>query len=234
MSQNFYGIGLSHQRRNNYQQALENYYKIIALDGSEKDQYATRAHTQISSIYQTLGDYQKAFESQMKALFLFEVKGDSIGIANSNYNLGSIFYYQKQYNRSLDYYQKAKGIVDLLKNDKFIYSCVAALGTVYEKLDDNEKSLEYNQLALQLAEGQAYKTGIAYAKGNLAMNYLRKEDYEKAEQFLKEAIKIKHERGDRNGVLGNGIDLSELYMVCLLYTSPSPRDATLSRMPSSA
>ena len=26
----------------------------------------------------------------------------------------------------------------------------------------------------------------------------------------------------------------ELYHVCLLYTSPSPRDATLSRMPSSA
>ena len=26
----------------------------------------------------------------------------------------------------------------------------------------------------------------------------------------------------------------ELYYVCLLYTSPSPRDATLSRMPSSA
>ena len=26
----------------------------------------------------------------------------------------------------------------------------------------------------------------------------------------------------------------ELYSVCLLYTSPSPRDATLARMPSSA
>ena len=26
----------------------------------------------------------------------------------------------------------------------------------------------------------------------------------------------------------------DLYLVCLLYTSPSPRDATLSRMPSSA
>ena len=29
-------------------------------------------------------------------------------------------------------------------------------------------------------------------------------------------------------------DLSEQYGLCLLYTSPSPRDATLSRMPSSA
>ena len=31
-----------------------------------------------------------------------------------------------------------------------------------------------------------------------------------------------------------GIDLSDQEYTCLLYTSPSPRDATLSRMPSSA
>ena len=31
-----------------------------------------------------------------------------------------------------------------------------------------------------------------------------------------------------------GIDPRQEYKVCLLYTSPSPRDATLSRMPSSA
>ena len=30
------------------------------------------------------------------------------------------------------------------------------------------------------------------------------------------------------------IDQSRLILICLLYTSPSPRDATLSRMPSSA
>ena len=31
-----------------------------------------------------------------------------------------------------------------------------------------------------------------------------------------------------------GLSLAEREMICLLYTSPSPRDATLSRMPSSA
>ena len=33
---------------------------------------------------------------------------------------------------------------------------------------------------------------------------------------------------DHSGILPN------IHMTCLLYTSPSPRDATLSRMPSSA
>ena len=30
------------------------------------------------------------------------------------------------------------------------------------------------------------------------------------------------------------VDFMKQYYICLLYTSPSPRDATLSRMPSSA
>ena len=34
--------------------------------------------------------------------------------------------------------------------------------------------------------------------------------------------------------LDNGVTQTELSEICLLYTSPSPRDATLSRMPSSA
>ena len=37
-----------------------------------------------------------------------------------------------------------------------------------------------------------------------------------------------------DGGLSGVPDLDSLYEYCLLYTSPSPRDATLSRMPSSA
>ena len=41
------------------------------------------------------------------------------------------------------------------------------------------------------------------------------------------------DRGDGVAVAGPGGDGGELF-VCLLYTSPSPRDGLLSRMPSSA
>ena len=37
-----------------------------------------------------------------------------------------------------------------------------------------------------------------------------------------------------NPIYGGNETDSNVYTVCLLYTSPSPRDATLSRMPSSA
>lgn len=209
-----YGIGYTHQRRNNYQEALVNFNKILELkDEGNNNLKKPKAYTQISTIYQALGDYQRAFENQMKALLIYEMNKDLLGIANSNYNLGTIFYYQNQYEKSLDFYLKAKTIVDDLKNEKFNYSCSAALGSVYEKLENNDESLKYNMLSLELAEKQKYKTGIAYSKGNIAMNYLTQGDFSKAEKYLKESIALKHELGDRYGTIGNGIDLSQLYIL---------------------
>ena len=48
------------------------------------------------------------------------------------------------------------------------------------------------------------------------------------EDSAQEILKSSYE----NGV--NFFDTADVYGICLLYTSPSPRDATLSRMPSSA
>ena len=39
---------------------------------------------------------------------------------------------------------------------------------------------------------------------------------------------------EQTGVIGEKLEVSKYAKICLLYTSPSPRDATLSRMPSSA
>ena len=42
------------------------------------------------------------------------------------------------------------------------------------------------------------------------------------------------EKDSTAGVVESTKAASDVYIPCLLYTSPSPRDATLSRMPSSA
>ena len=212
MAKCLYGIGVSNQRRNNFKEALENFNAILELGFEKNDDQRAKAFTQISSIYQALGDYQRSFENQMEALLINELNGNLVGICNSNYNLGTIFYYQNQLDQSLKHYQKAMDIVVELQNEQFLYSCNAALGSVYQKLKDYPQSLKYNQQSLALAEKQQYKTGIAYAKGNIAMNYLAQGDFKKAEKFVLESIDIKRELGDKYGIIGSGIDLSRLYV----------------------
>ena len=70
------------------------------------------------------------------------------------------------------------------------------------------------------------------AKENAILNACKKTEFE-----LGDVVKIEDRKFDI--VLANinrNIILADLekYCTCLLYTSPSPRDATLSRMPSSA
>jgi signal transduction histidine kinase len=148
----------------------------------------------------------------MQALHLSEMKNDSLGIANSHYNIGTIFYYQTRYKRALNHYQKSYAICEVLKNERFIYSSLAAMGSVYEKLENHSKSLEFNTESLELAKKLNYKTGIAYALGNIAMNYAIQKDFVKAEQYLKASISLKLEVGDKWGTIGSNIDLSKLYL----------------------
>lgn len=211
-----YGIGYTHQRRNNYQEALDYLHRNIELAEEfpeEIDQAQTaRVYTQISAIYQVLGDYKKAFDNQMQSLLICEKNNNLQGIANGQYNLGSIFFYQNQFKRARGHYEKAKEICDQLKNKGLIYSCLAALGSVNEKLGESEKSLAYNKNSLQLAIELNYKTGIAYAKGNIAVNYWKLQNFVKAEIYLIEAITAKFELEDLNGAIGSKIDLSNLYI----------------------
>ncbi len=213
MAESLFGIGLSYQRRNSFQEALASYSAILELKGyPDKELKKASTYTQISVIHQALGNYESAYEHQMKALRLHEITNDSLGIANSHYNLGTIFYYQTQYEQALDHYNHAYKICAGLKNERFFYSCLAAMGSVYEKLENQGESLNYNSQALQLAKKLNYKTGIAYALGNIAMNYATQGDFVKAEQYLKNSISIKLGLEDKWGVIGSELDLSKLYI----------------------
>ncbi len=213
IAESLFGIGLSHQRTNNFQEALESYSAILELSGhSDKELKKANTYTQISSIHQAFGNYESAYEYQMKALHLHDLTNDSLGIANSHYNIGSIFYYQNQYEQALNHYYLAYVICDALKNERFIYSCLAAIGSVNEKLENQKESLDYNTRSLKLAEKLNYKTGIAYALGNIAMNYMVQGNFEKAEQYLRKSISLKLSLGDKWGAIGSEIDLSKLYI----------------------
>ena len=69
-------------------------------------------------------------------------------------------------------------------------------------------------------------------------NHLDAESIAWLERFLKEfpgtVVAITHDRYFLDNAAGWILELDRGYGICLLYTSPSPRDATLSRMPSSA
>ena len=83
------------------------------------------------------------------------------------------------------------------------------------------------------------KAADAYGRSN-ALNILKLAvaDFKRASDIPDAYIAVGNlvNVTDDGGLRHNGkiIEITEDYINCLLYTSPSPRDATLSRMPSSA
>ena len=85
---------------------------------------------------------------------------------------------------------------------------------------------------------------IGLARGDVARRILLAGDPERVRRFSENLDEIRGEwscreyltitgtwKGEEVSLMATGIGASN---ICLLYTSPSPRDATLSRMPSSA
>ena len=71
---------------------------------------------------------------------------------------------------------------------------------------------------------------------NRSINSIKKALVPEKNTFLVDALRVKSKlnRGPNIVAIGGGTGLSTLLKGCLLYTSPSPRDISGSRMPSSA
>ena len=208
-----YQLGKSYQRLNDYPKALECFFELTEMDENlyPKSKKA-KSFGSIATIYQALGNYDKAYEFQMKALSINEQEKNNVGISKDLYTLGTIFYYQKRYKQSLDYYLRCKKLCDKLQIDKANYACLEALGSVYSQLKDFEKSNFYAQQALDLAKKINYKTGIAYALGNIAADKVKKGNYTEAEALHLESIQLKKELNDTWALIGGLINLSDLYV----------------------
>ena len=92
------------------------------------------------------------------------------------------------------------------------------------------------------------RVAVAGATGNVGQHVVRAlldgghevraltRDHRKGEEILgkHERLRLVEGEGDDAGALCTACIKCDAAFLCLLYTSPSPRDATLSRMPSSA
>jgi len=199
-----------------YQQYLDD----VNLNSNPKNRAKCFRNT--GRIYQALGDYNRAYEYELAGLQLYEAQKDSSGIAHSLYNIGTNFFNQERYEQALEYYEKSKTICEALDDQQNIYSCLDAIGSVYLELGDREKSYAYSLRSLDLAKRINYRTGIAYALGNIATDQSYQGNFVEAETSLLESIRLKKELENTWGVMGGMLALVEVYLKSEAYQKALP------------
>ena len=215
LGQFLYFKALANQRMGSYTEALTIFGQVIPLaEKGARKITVLNTLSQISSIYQQLGNFEKAYDYQMKALRGFEQLNDLPGTCRSNYVIGTIFYYQKQYDQALTQYLKALAIAEKAEKPRLIYSSLGALGATYDELNNWEEGLYYNNKALELAKKIQYDSGIAYTLSNIGLSYLKMGNCAEAETSILASIKIKEKLKDPWGIMGSKFALVQVYREC--------------------
>ncbi|MEM9819942.1 MAG: tetratricopeptide repeat protein [Bacteroidota bacterium] len=204
-------LGFCYRRINDFDDALKCFSRINDFpDASIEITTRTSALSTTAMIFQELGDYGQAYEFQLQALKNSEEIRDTNNIAVSLYRLGSIFFYQKNFEMALEHYEKALELSRIVQNAKLEYSALCALGSTYPSLGDREKSLKYLEVALSSARIRNDETGVFYALLNIGSSHLQINNLQESEMYLQEALTMSKKLENRWGQVGSLISLGEL------------------------
>jgi signal transduction histidine kinase len=148
----------------------------------------------INKVY--TGDYAEAYKYQIQALNLFQELKDTANIARIEYGIATNFFFQKQYDNSIEYYKKALQTGIAVKNKQIIYGSYGALGSLSERLGRYKEALDYHAESLERSKQNNDKASIGWILFNIGSVLGKLGDNQKMLNTLKEAEKISLEIDD--------------------------------------
>ena len=171
---------------------------------------------------QERGFYDKAIEKLELAYNIRLSLKDSIGMASVLSNMSFVESEKENIEKAIELAIKSINILENHPDSKVLGNSYLNLSIIYENNKDENNAVLYNQKALDIFVLKKDTTNIGNAIYQLANKYYNFRKFELSKAKYVQALEIFKKIKDEVGI------------ACLLYTSPSPRDATLSRMPSSA
>lgn len=206
-------LGKSNFKLQRYYEALDYYHTYLELpqiQSSSEDK--AKGLNNIAAVHQRIGNEEESYQLQLEALQILESIQDSAGIGRALYQLGTIVFYQKNYEQALKYYRGSLELAKQRNKDKAVLSCYSALGPTYAGLGDTLKAHQYLTKALALSRTLGIRSKEAYALHNLGAHYLKKKELDKALKALTESYNIKVELQDKWGQIGSHMYLGDVYM----------------------
>jgi serine phosphatase RsbU (regulator of sigma subunit) len=206
-------IGLIEYSLGNYGKALKSWENALRLykELDNKIEYGVML-TNISAIYRSWGDYQKAIQFNLENLNLQEEIGDTSSIAKVLGNMGNIYFYMGvDYDRALDYYKRSLELFEYKKDRFWVAQILNNIGLVYLEKEDMGEALQNYNRALRIFKELNFKPGIAASQNYIGNVYLEGGNFEEALRLSREALAINQEIGNRREMASNLRDIGRVY-----------------------
>lgn len=144
----------------------------------------------IGVIHRKLGNYSKSIKFQLNSIEKYESINDTSGQVDCLMNIGNIYVFQKQAELSLPYFKKAYDLANLFKNPLLVAQATNSLALGYEHFNKNDTALYYYLIAIDDYSNLKKWVRKAKAEHNVALIYMGKENYSKAEEMLLSSLSV--------------------------------------------
>lgn len=148
-----------------------------ALETDLSDLQKARLWCLLGHLYERRSDYERAEPILNQARAIAERENDQALLADTLYYLGEIPYFrcfihqEVDHQESLGFHQQALAIREEIGDHKGQCFSLSRLGTIYERIDQNETALDYFQRAIELGESVDFEPGIWRPLVHIAFNH---------------------------------------------------------------
>lgn len=154
------------------------------------EELIARSEYYFADILMELDAYDQVTRHFSAALPYYEKTAKKDTLADIYFKLGLVYYYQSNYNLSLQNYFEALKIYQNLENDRQIARVHQNLGLVYHNLNDLEDAIYNYNKSLMYYERIDDEESCASILHNIGLIYFRYKDYDSAEKKYRESLKI--------------------------------------------
>jgi len=180
---------LDEQKEHN--RALEFGNKAVALAKKIGDEYSlVNSLVNISTTYNYLGQHEKEYEVLKQALPLAKKNEELDQIATVYHNMGDYFFKNQDFSSALSSYQDSYTYAQQMGNKNYFCTSSTAFATVYDKLNQNGKALEYILQAEKLADEVGTRTDLKEIYKTRAAIEQKASNYKLAAEYFSKTIAV--------------------------------------------
>lgn len=164
----------------------------------------------LGNTFKDMALFSQAIDTYFEALRLWEQKKDSGGIALAYGNIGLIYYYQKDYDKAMEFSLK-KLPISLAKKDLWeVSKTYNNIAQIYNSTKRYDSALVYLRKYLRLNTSMDYALGVAEACHNIATTLLLTSQVDSAYWYINRAVNISKKINDPN-LVGYYVSLANIY-----------------------
>jgi two-component system, sensor histidine kinase and response regulator len=206
-------LGVLYRQNEEYDKSLNSYDKSIELLHRAKDSEEFNVRLNKSILLERKAEYSKAMQELMICLKYFESSNDQVGQADTYKSMGRVFSSTSDNQKALEYYFKAKKILEKEKSYFSLSACLESIGSVYMDQKKYDLAINYHKQQLDIAKIHDLPLshqGTAYT--NIGLCYFEIGDFEKAIYNFQKSLEIRKSINSKEGMLSSYQKLCNVYL----------------------